>query len=63
MRDSFLQKKEKTNELNGQIKCQNCGCYFETYNKYKACEKCGYNFVMSANERIQLICDDDSFEE
>jgi len=63
MRDSFLQKKEKTNELNGRRKCQNCGCYFETYNKYKVCEKCGYNFVMSANERIQLICDDDSFEE
>lgn len=63
MRDSFLQKKEKINELNGNKKCQNCGCYFETYNEYKVCKKCGFNFVMSVNERIKLICDVDSFKE
>jgi len=47
-------------------KCEDCGEII--YNKileenFKVCPKCNYHFVLSAQERINLILDKDSFKE
>lgn len=47
-------------------KCEDCGEII--YNKaleesFKVCPKCNYHFVLTANERISMLLDPDSFEE
>ncbi|WP_066637044.1 acetyl-CoA carboxylase, carboxyltransferase subunit beta [Desulfolucanica intricata] len=48
------------------VKCSRCGEIL--YNKelsknLKICEKCGYHFRLSAQERLQMILDEESFTE
>ncbi len=47
------------------IKCSRCEktIYTKEINEYKICPNCGYHFRLTAQERIALICDENSFEE
>ena len=48
------------------IKCQGCEdiIYSKTMSEGKRlCPKCGFHYLMSARERIALLCDDGSFQE
>jgi acetyl-CoA carboxylase carboxyl transferase subunit beta len=47
-------------------KCDDCGQTIETESVQKAlwcCPRCGFHFVMPTEERIRLICDENSFVE
>lgn len=47
-------------------KCPGCGKVIYTkllLKNYKRCDECGYNFKVSANERIAMTLDDGEFEE
>jgi acetyl-CoA carboxylase carboxyl transferase subunit beta len=57
-------KKEDTS--NNWIKCPACGAisfYKEVQKQNNTCPKCGYHFRMSANDRIKLLADEDTFVE
>ncbi|WP_024787330.1 MULTISPECIES: acetyl-CoA carboxylase, carboxyltransferase subunit beta [unclassified Lebetimonas] len=57
-------KKEDTS--NNWIKCPACGAisfYKEVQKQNNTCPKCGYHFRMSANDRIKLLADEDTFTE
>jgi len=48
------------------IKCPSCGAlsfYKEVAKQNNTCPKCGYHFRMSANDRINLLADHDTFVE
>ena len=47
------------------IKCNHCDkiIYTKEINQYKICPNCGYHFRLTARERINLITDENSFEE
>ncbi len=48
------------------VKCQGCGAlmyYKEVVALGQVCPKCNYHFRIPANERIKLLCDDESFIE
>jgi acetyl-CoA carboxylase carboxyl transferase subunit beta len=48
------------------VKCQKCQSlmYFkEIEHLFNVCPKCGYHMRISANKRIELLCDEDSFSE
>jgi acetyl-CoA carboxylase carboxyl transferase subunit beta len=48
------------------IKCPSCGAlsfYKEVAKENNTCPKCGYHFRMSAEERIELLADKDTFVE
>ncbi len=48
------------------IKCPACGAisfYKEVQKEFNTCPKCEYHFRMSAQDRIKLLCDEDSFAE
>ncbi|PID47187.1 MAG: acetyl-CoA carboxylase carboxyl transferase subunit beta [Proteobacteria bacterium] len=48
------------------IKCNQCQSlmYFkEIENRFKVCPKCGFHMRIDAKERIDLLCDEGSFEE
>lgn len=48
------------------VKCDKCGSlmyYKEVYEDGQVCPKCNHHFRISANERINLLCDDGSFVE
>ena len=48
------------------IKCPSCGAlsfYKEVAKENNTCPKCGYHFRMSAEERINLLADKDTFKE
>ena len=47
------------------IKCNHCDkiIYTKEINQYKICPNCGYHFRLTAKERINLITDENSFEE
>ena len=48
------------------VKCDKCGSlmyYKEVYEHGQVCPKCNHHFRISANERIALLCDSDSFIE
>lgn len=48
------------------IKCQGCDeiIYAKTLQEgNKLCPKCGYHYILSARERIALLCDDSTFDE
>jgi acetyl-CoA carboxylase carboxyl transferase subunit beta len=48
------------------VKCPKCGELVYTREHTRAlrvCQRCGYHFRLSAAERIDLLADDDSFEE
>jgi len=57
----------KPNEVKSQwIKCPSCGAlsfYKEVAKENNTCPKCGYHFRMSAEERISLLADTDTFVE
>jgi len=60
-------RKKKTAIPDGLwVKCQNCGeiLYSKTLNEAnKLCPKCGYHYIFTARERIDLLCDENSFVE
>ena len=48
------------------VKCTRCGAIVytkELKKNYKICLKCGFHFRMTAEERIDMICDKDTFVE
>lgn len=47
------------------VKCNDCKkiIYTKEISKYKLCPFCGKHFRLSAQERIELVCDEDSFEQ
>ncbi len=48
------------------IKCPECNAlmyYKEVQNRYNVCPKCGYHFRIGAKERIEILCDEGTFEE
>lgn len=47
------------------IKCHHCDktIYTKEINEYKICPNCGYHFRLIAKERINLIADENSFQE
>lgn len=48
------------------VKCTRCGAIVytkELKKNYKICLKCGFHFRMGARERIDMICDKDTFVE
>ena len=47
------------------VKCKHCGktIYQKDISPYKLCPHCGHTFYMNAWERIQITCDENSFEE
>ncbi len=67
----FLKKFKKTQpskneKSNTWIKCPACGAisfYKEVQKENNTCPKCGYHFRMSAQERIELLADEGTFEE
>jgi len=67
--DKFTNKKPqpKPNEAPSHwIKCPSCGAlsfYKEVAKENNTCPKCGYHFRMSAEERIELLADKDTFVE
>ena len=63
MNKFFEDKKRKINNKNGWITCPKCSFQSPDYSKYKTCIECGYNFKMTALERIGIICDLDSFNQ
>ena len=47
-------------------KCPSCGEIIhnlELQQNFRVCPKCDHHFTQSARERIDMLCDDDSFEE
>jgi len=67
--DKFTSKKPqaKPHEAPSHwIKCPSCGAlsfYKEVAKENNTCPKCGYHFRMSADERIELLADKDTFVE
>ena len=48
------------------IKCPSCNAlmyYKEVQNRYNVCPKCGYHFRIGAEERLKILCDEESFVE
>jgi acetyl-CoA carboxylase carboxyl transferase subunit beta len=48
------------------LKCQSCAeiIYVKALNEnHKLCPKCNHHYPLSARERIELLCDEDSFDE
>jgi acetyl-CoA carboxylase carboxyl transferase beta subunit len=60
-------EEERPNVPQGiMTKCPNCGKVIYTkllIKNFKRCDECGYNFKVSANERIAMILDDGEFLE
>ena len=46
-------------------KCNGCGktIYTKEIDKYKICLECGYNFRLTAKQRLKLIADQNTFEQ
>lgn len=55
-----------TDKLPGQKNCPACAAFIselELIKNYKVCPRCGYHYSITAWERIQLMVDEDSFEQ
>lgn len=63
MNDIFKNKKRIINCKKDWNSCPKCNIQFENYNQYKTCTNCGYNFKMTCNDRLDLICDSGTFQE
>lgn len=65
--DIEKQEEERPNVPQGiMTKCPNCGKVIYTkilLKNFKRCDECGYNFKVSANERIAMILDEGEFVE
>ena len=69
--DFFKSKKAEPRAQKGDapshwIKCPNCNAlmyYKEVFSQSQVCPKCNHHLRISAQERIELLCDSDSFEE
>lgn len=65
--DIEREEEERPNVPQGiMTKCPNCGKVIYTkllLKNYKRCDECGYNFKVSANERLAMIMDEGEFEE
>ena len=56
----------KNDQPSHWIKCPECNAlmyYKEVQNRYNVCPKCGYHFRIGAKERIDILCDEGTFEE
>ncbi|MCI6217755.1 MAG: acetyl-CoA carboxylase, carboxyltransferase subunit beta [Helicobacter sp.] len=57
---------EKNDAPSHWVKCPGCGAlmyYKEIFSQSQVCPKCNYHFKISATQRIELLCDKDSFKE
>ena len=69
--DFFKSKKTEPRAQKGDapshwIKCPNCNAlmyYKEVFSQSQVCPKCNHHLRISAQERIELLCDAGSFEE
>ena len=71
--DLFKAKKEENKETgtkidapNHWLKCPSCNAmmyYKEVFSQSHICPKCNYHFRISAQERIEMLCDKDTFIE
>lgn len=65
--DIEKQEEERPNVPQGiMTKCPNCGKVIYTkilLKNFKRCDECGYNFKVSANERLAMILDEGEFVE
>ena len=69
--DFFKSKKAEPRAQKGEapshwIKCPNCSAlmyYKEVFAQSQVCPKCNHHLRISAQERIELLCDAGSFEE
>ncbi len=55
-----------TDKLPGQKPCPGCSAFLselELIKNYKVCPRCGYHYSITAWERIQLMVDEDSFDQ
>lgn len=55
-----------TDKLPGQKNCPACASFIselELMQNYKVCPRCGYHYTITAWERINLLVDEDSFEQ
>ncbi|MDR0467892.1 MAG: acetyl-CoA carboxylase, carboxyltransferase subunit beta [Campylobacteraceae bacterium] len=66
--DLFKRRKQPQPQKNESpshwIKCDSCGAlmyYKEVENQYNVCPKCGYHMRISAQKRVELLSDKDSF--
>jgi len=68
---SFFEKIRKSQPTEAEkpshwIKCPKCNSlmyYKEVINRNHVCPKCGYHFRIGAEERIEILCDKDTFIE
>lgn len=61
--ESKISQKDTTKQW---VKCPGCSAlmyYKEVFFQFNVCPKCNYHFRISAQERIRLLCDDESFIE
>jgi len=67
IKPSFAKKERKIMVTEGLWeKCQNCKEIIykkEIEGNFRVCPKCNYHFRISAEERIQLVADEESFQE
>lgn len=71
MKFSFFEKIRKSQPTEAEkpshwIKCPKCNSlmyYKEVINRNHVCPKCGYHFRIGAEERIEILCDKDTFIE
>lgn len=63
---NMMKNKELNNEHSNWIKCSNCSAfmyYKEIDAKCSVCPKCNHHFRITAEKRIQFLCDEGSFVE
>src|SRR5438094_6714489 len=54
------------NPHDSSLACPSCGAAVveaESYRRYRVCPQCGHHFPISAAERLNMLVDDDTFEE
>jgi acetyl-CoA carboxylase carboxyl transferase subunit beta len=61
MKEYFLKKKKQISKFVDDKLCPKCKNELVVDADYKKCTRCNHNFVMTAKERIELICDKDTF--
>lgn len=60
------QPQKEADTQNHWLKCPSCNAlmyYKEVLNQLNICPKCNYHFKISAQERLEIICDKDTFVE
>lgn len=59
-------EKQKNDAPNHWLKCPGCNAlmyYKEVFSQSHICPKCNYHFRISTQERLEMLCDKDTFIE